>query len=403
MNPSPTCRTELLPFLNDSKLMTLWTLLPEARIVGGALRDTLAVQLFTDIDFASPLLPEQVEKRLKSAGIGVIPTGISHGTVTAIIPPRHFQITTLRRDITTDGRRAEVDFTRNWREDASRRDFTINAMSMTREGIVFDYFGGLSDLFEKRIRFVGNPMIRVVEDNLRILRFFRFFAKFDSKSLDTNTQNALSSVHLNFKLLSPERIFSEVFGIFEAPNPIAALEWMNQLGIISTLFPDGLNLAALRALMVRHAPRDAILRLAASLNENPSSFATRFNLSRTHRDRLSRLVMFQSPHPKDNDDTLRKLLVQSSVEDMILRTYLNGGTELFWTDLRLRIRSLRPPKFPLSGRDIIELGERNSKEIKNILRQVRVWWFESGCNAEPEECRKKALDLLRHFTDSPGI
>jgi poly(A) polymerase len=169
--------TGLPSFLAEPALAAVMAILPEARVVGGAVRDALAGRAVTEIDLATPRTPEQVTVALQEAGIRVVPTGIDHGTVTAVLGERSFEITTLRRDVETDGRHAVVAFTDDWRTDAARRDFTINAMSMARDGEVFDYFGGIADLRAGIVRFVGEPAIRIAEDHLRILRYFRFFAR----------------------------------------------------------------------------------------------------------------------------------------------------------------------------------------------------------------------------------
>ncbi len=158
------------PFQDDADLSRIWDALPSARVVGGAVRDALAGRLVADIDLAGPLLPDAATAALRAAGIRVVPTGLAHGTLTAVVDGRGFEITTLRRDVETDGRHARVAFTTDFRQDAARRDFTINAMSLGRDGSVFDYFGGIEDLRAGRVRFVGNPAERIAEDYLRILR-----------------------------------------------------------------------------------------------------------------------------------------------------------------------------------------------------------------------------------------
>ena len=170
------------PFLSDPALAAVMAALPEARVVGGAVRDTLADREVGEIDLATPRPPEQVTETLKAAGIRAVPTGLEHGTVTAVADGRGFEVTTLRRDVATDGRHAVVAFTDDWRSDAARRDFTINAMSLTRAGEVFDYFGGIADLGAGIVRFVGDPATRIAEDYLRILRYFRFFAGFGGRT-----------------------------------------------------------------------------------------------------------------------------------------------------------------------------------------------------------------------------
>ncbi len=170
--------------LADSGVQRLFAILPTARLVGGCVRDTLAGRPVADIDLATPLPPEDAAQTLTAAGIRVIPTGLAHGTVTALIDGRPYEITTLRRDLVTDGRHAEVAWTGDWREDAARRDFTMNAMSLAPDGTLHDYFGGAADLAAGRVRFVGDAATRVAEDYLRILRFFRFQARYGTGDPD---------------------------------------------------------------------------------------------------------------------------------------------------------------------------------------------------------------------------
>ncbi len=178
-------------FLADPAVVRVMTALPGARVVGGAVRDALAGREVADIDLATPMLPAEVAAALAKAGIRAVPTGLEHGTQTAVTNGRGFEVTTLRRDVATDGRRATVAFTTDWREDAARRDFTINAMSMTPDGTVFDYFGGLDDLRAGILRFVGDAATRVAEDYLRILRFFRFYARYGAGAPDSDAIAAI--------------------------------------------------------------------------------------------------------------------------------------------------------------------------------------------------------------------
>src|SRR5580704_12251193 len=212
--------SEAPAFLSEPSLAALLELLPEARIVGGAVRDTLLGRAFVDVDLASPLPPDAVMERLVNAHVKVVPTGLAHGTVAAVLPGRAVEITTLRRDVETDGRHAVVAFTDDWREDAARRDFTINAMSMARDGSVFDYFDGQNDLRAGRVRFVGDPARRIAEDYLRVLRFFRFFAWYGQVEPDAATTAALRDAVPGLTALSVERVWHEFSRILSAPDPV---------------------------------------------------------------------------------------------------------------------------------------------------------------------------------------
>ena len=182
MSEPPVQRIEPPAFLAEPMLAAVLAALPEARVVGGAVRDALAGRTVAEVDLATPRTPEQVQKSLQAAGIRIVPTGLDHGTVTAVANGRSFEVTTLRRDVETDGRHAVVVFTDDWRADAARRDFTINAMSLDRTGDLYDYFGGLGDLRAGILRFVGDPATRIAEDYLRILRYFRFYTRLCRRS-----------------------------------------------------------------------------------------------------------------------------------------------------------------------------------------------------------------------------
>ena len=206
-------------------------------MVGGSVRDGLTGRDVADVDLATPEVPEAVITALETAGLKAVPTGIKHGTVTAVSDHRAFEVTTLRRDVTTDGRHAEVAWTDDWEVDAARRDFTINAMSMTRDGAVFDYFGGRADLAAGRVRFVGEPAARIAEDYLRILRFFRFQARYGQQEPDHVTVAALRGGVDGLARLSPERVWSEFKRILVAPEPGRSIRLMQELGVLGAILP----------------------------------------------------------------------------------------------------------------------------------------------------------------------
>ena len=270
MTEAPARRLIPPAFLSEPALAALLDVLPEARIVGGAVRDTLAERNFIDVDLASPLPPDAVMRRLDAAGIKAVPTGLAHGTVTAVLPGRAVEITTLRRDVETDGRHAVVAFTDDWREDAARRDFTINALSMTRDGAVFDYFGGLEDLRAGRLRFVGDPAERVAEDYLRVLRFFRCFARYGGDDPDEATLAALRGGVPGLRTLSAERVWHELKRILAAPDPTASAILMDRLGVLAAVLPEDTDVAALSRLVARATPAGGIARPPASPISRPT-------------------------------------------------------------------------------------------------------------------------------------
>ncbi|HQT80239.1 MAG TPA: CCA tRNA nucleotidyltransferase [Rhodopila sp.] len=370
-------------FLNDIALVQVWDALPEARIVGGAVRDALADRPVADIDLATPRGPEAVMQALTAAGLRVVPTGLPHGTVTAVAGGRGFEITTLRRDVHTDGRHAVVAFTADWREDASRRDFTINAMSLTRDGTVFDYFGGAQDLAAGRVRFVGDAATRIQEDYLRILRYFRFFARYGGQEPDAATQAALVGGIPGLRILSIERVWTELRLILATPTPWAAIALMRRLGIWAAVLPEAT--AGPRP----DLPADPVLRLAALLTGDPLSLAARLKLSNDDRDRLVRLRATPSPRATDDDNALRRLLADHHRADLIGRTWLDDGPGAAL--LRERLHALPRPVFPLEGRDVVGLGVAPGPAVGNLLRAVRQWWLDGGCTATRNDCRAELV------------
>lgn len=373
-------------FLGEPALAAVLAALPEARVVGGAVRDTLANRPVTEVDLATPRVPAMVTETLLAAGIRSVPTGIEHGTVTAIVDSRGFEVTTLRRDVATDGRHAVVAFTDDWRADAARRDFTINAMSMTRRGEIFDYFDGISDLQAGIVRFVGDPVTRISEDYLRILRFFRFFARYASGLPDAAAIAAIRKGVPGLAGLSVERIWSELSRILSAPDPRAAIAWMDDLGVLGAILPEGTDPSALARLIDAGAPADPVLRLSALLTGDARLAAARLRLSAADRDRLVALRSGPVPDPADNDAALRRLLADVEPDLLIDRTWLAGGSAPEWAALRQRLVAETPPVFGLEGRDVLALGEPEGPRVGALLRAVRQWWLDGGCTAGRDAC-----------------
>ncbi len=389
MTEAPACRIDPPAFLAEPGLSALLDVLPQARVVGGSVRDTLAQRIPVDVDLASPSQPETVMQALTEAGVKVVPTGLAHGTVTAVLANRSVEITTLRRDVETDGRHAVVAFTVDWREDAARRDFTINAMSMTRDGAVFDYFGGVADLRAGRLRFVGDPGARVAEDYLRVLRFFRFFARYGAVAPDAATLAALRGGVPRLGSLSAERVWHELTLILSAPDPVAAVVLMDQLGVLVAVVPEGTDVAALARLVGRGAPVDALLRLAALLTGDLPTFAARLKLATAERDRLLALRTAPLATPENDDVTLRRLMADTPADVLVDRTWLSGGDGPEWRLLRDRLQAMPVPVFPLEGRDILALGISPGPRVGALLRSVRAWWLAGGCVADADACRSE--------------
>jgi poly(A) polymerase len=361
-------------FLADPALGNVWDVLPEARVVGGAVRDALAARAVVDIDLATTRPPTDTMAALRQAGVKVVPTGLGHGTVTAVVDGRGFEITTLRRDVETDGRHAVVAFTEDWRLDASRRDFTINAMSMARDGTLFDYFEGTADLQAGRVRFVGDPATRIAEDYLRILRFFRFYARYGRVPPDPATLAALRNGIPGLSRLSVERVWMELRRILAAPNPEEAVGLMARLGIWNAVLPEAPAVSRLAGL-----PADPVLRLAAMLTGDPLALAIRLKVSNDDRERLVRLLA--TPSPAGTDADLRRSLADHLPADLIDRAWLDGAE-----DTRRRLSKMARPVFPLEGRDVLSIGISPGPHVGALLREVRQWWLDGGCVADRAAC-----------------
>jgi poly(A) polymerase len=378
VSEAPTLRIPPPPFLAEPALAAVLAALPEARLVGGCVRDALAGLPVADIDLATPRRPEAVAAALRAAGLKASPTGIAHGTITAISAHRGFEVTTLRRDVATDGRRAVVAYTEDWREDAARRDFTINAMFMTREGEVFDYFGGVADLRAGRVRFVGDPATRIAEDYLRILRFFRFWARYGRGEPDAAAVAAIAAAVPGLARLSAERVWSELKRILAAPDPRAAVDLMARLGVLAAVIPEGAAPERLAALAASGAPEDALLRLAALLGGDATAFAARLKLSKAERERLLAMRAASAPPVDADDATLRRALAEWPRAVVIDRVWLAGGDRA----LLSRLAAMPPPEFPLRGRDLRRAGVPAGPEVGRLLRELRAWWLATGCSGD---------------------
>jgi poly(A) polymerase len=347
------------------------------RYVGGAVRDELLGMTVSDVDLATRLRPEDVISRLEAAKIKAVPTGIEHGTVTAVSDGHAFEVTTLRRDVSTDGRRATVAFTDDWKEDAARRDFTINALSVDpRTGEIFDYFGGLEDLKGRHIRFIGDPLQRIAEDHLRILRFFRFHARFGSGEPDSSALDACTRRANDLMALSRERIADELLKLLGLPDPSNTVGIMLQRGILKPVLPEiePERLCDLEALIAteRRAGIEALglRRLAALLPrdaEVAEAIGARLKLSNRARKRL---VCAADPEPYSSREELAYRVGSECAVDRLL---LAGRAE----DARA-IAAWHPPRLPISGGALIERGLPEGPIVARTLRQIEERWLEAG-------------------------
>ncbi len=357
-----------------------------ARYVGGAVRDTLLGKDIHDIDLATPLVPHEVIDRCREAGIRTVPTGIDHGTVTAILPGGPVEITTLRRDVSTDGRRATVAFAQEWREDAARRDFTINALYAHPDTLeVEDYFGGLDDLDTRRVRFIGDAGERIREDHLRILRYFRFQARFGD-AVDPEAIAACAALAHTLKGLSRERVASELLGILALPDPVATVELMAQHGVLAVILPEAHErerkaLAALVAFEEQSGVAgDPVRRLAAllpPLRSIAEAVSARLRLSRAQRSRL----VCAAERREDDADNPRALAYREGIASARDRLLIAGAGIS-------ALEGWSVPELPLKGGEIVARGVGAGPEVARILRSVEAAWVSEGF---PDRARVVAL------------
>ena len=365
-----------------------------ARYVGGAVRDTLLGKDIHDIDIATPLLPAEVIDRCRNAGIRTVPTGIDHGTVTAILPDGPVEITTLRQDISTDGRRATVAFAKDWREDAARRDFTINALYAHPETLeISDYFEGLEDLEKGRVRFIGDAAERIREDHLRILRYFRFQARFGD-ALDDEAVTACRELAQTLKGLSRERVAMELLAILALPDPSPTVALMKETGVLEVILPEARarETECLHRLVETESreaiPGDPVRRLAALLPPIASvaeSVAARLRLSRQQR---SRLVC--AAERKDTDaQKPAGLAYYEGLEGARDRLLLQGHGIA-------ALAGWETPELPLKGGEIVERGVAKGPQVAKTLQAVERRWVEEGF---PD--RARVMQLLEEELASP--
>ena len=348
-----------------------------ARVVGGAVRDTLLDIPVSDLDIATPLDPQEVMRRLQGAGIKVIPTGLAHGTITAVSSGTVVEVTTLRRDVETDGRRATVAFTDDWKEDAARRDFTINALYADLQSEqVHDYFGGLADLAARHVRFIGDPLRRIAEDHLRILRFFRFLARFgdtpDPESLDACTARAN-----DLMALSRERIADELLKLVVAKDAVRVIALMLERGIFRPVLPEIVSVERFARVGVLEAAAeltpDPIRRLAALLPADAAiaeSVGARLKLSNVQRKRLV------SATDDDLMGSPRSAAYRLGRDEAIDRLFLFDAARA--VDAARDLTGWDIPRLPLSGGALIQRGLTKGPDVARALRAVETQWVAEG-------------------------
>jgi len=360
----------------------------EGRIVGGTVRNTLMGLPVSDVDIATPAEPEAVVAACASAGLVTVPTGLEHGTVTVIAAHTPIEVTTLRRDVTTDGRRATVAFTADWAEDARRRDFTFNALYCDATGRLHDHVGGYPDLVARRVRFIGDADRRIAEDYLRILRFFRFHASYATGSPDPVAMAACARGLGGIGRLSAERIRAELVKLLVAPGAVGAVRAMEEIGLLPLLLGAAPRPGTMEAIVEAEAwagtPPDAMLRLAAlaiATADDIPRLTQRLRLSNDERKALLVVDLPSVARLGHIDGRQARRIVYRNGADVARRLALTlaaiaPGRQPEARCLLETSRTWQPPRLPVSGRDAIELGLKPGPGIGAVIGELEAWWLE---------------------------
>lgn len=393
------------PLLREPRLREVLSLLDgesgATRIVGGAVRDALLGRPVTDADLATRLVPAEVVARVEAGGLKAVPTGIEHGTVTVIAGGQPVEVTTLRCDVETDGRRAVVRFTDDWTADARRRDFTMNALYCDMGGDVFDPLGGLADVKEGRVRFIGDAEERIREDYLRILRFFRFFAWYGSGRPDPRGLKACAKLKSGISSLSAERVWAELKRLLKAPDPSRALLWMRTTEVLRKALPESWGIDAIHRLVAAEKSEgwdpDPLLRLEAVLPPHRAridALSERLRLSRAEAARLHSWADAPEPDPAMSQPHLDQVLYRTARQGTLdrLRHALARELDQNHPDAAQKLRLLigyaeawTRPQFPVSGKDLVARGAEPGTEVGRRLRELEERWVESGFTLRRED------------------
>ncbi|KAB2685400.1 MULTISPECIES: CCA tRNA nucleotidyltransferase [Brucella/Ochrobactrum group] len=385
----------------------------EARVVGGAVRNTLLGSKVSDVDLATTHLPQETVRLAKEAGFKPVPTGIEHGTITVVVQGHPFEVTTLRQDVETDGRHAKVAFGTDWKADAERRDFTINALYMTADGTIIDDVGGLADIESRTLRFIGDAEQRIREDYLRILRFFRFFAWYGSGRPEADGLRASARLKDGLAQLSAERVWAELKKLLSAPDPSRALLWMRQGGVLNLILPESekWGIDAIHGLVRTEADlgwqADPLLRLASIVPPDSvrmEEMGKRLKMSNAERARLEAWARADAVKPELSEQALKKTIYRGSkqaVLDRIRLAYAAARADAAGSDdamiraggfARLLDAAERydAPVFPVTGSDLLALGIEKGPGLGEVLRSLETFWIDSGFSLD----RAALLDKL---------
>jgi poly(A) polymerase len=368
----------------------------EARVVGGAVRNALLSIPIGDVDIATTALPDEVIRRAKAAGIKSVPTGIDHGTVTLVVDAQPFEVTTLREDTETFGRKARVAFGRDWVGDAHRRDFTMNALSVGPDGVVHDYVGGLDDIAARRVRFIGDPNERIEEDYLRILRFFRIHAAFGGGEVDRAGYLACIRARSGLASLSAERVRTEILKLLVADGAIGAVEAMTDGGLSQAIFggvvytgPFSAMIAVERALSLKGDPIRRLAGLAVAVTEDARRLATRLRLSNAEAKRLDSMGhRWWRLGGMDEARAKRRLyrLGEDAYRDRVMLAWARAGDDadsLPWRELVTLPQRFHAPKFPLRAADFIARGIAEGPLLGHVLTLAEDAWLAADFPLDP--------------------
>jgi len=370
-----------------------------ARFVGGCVRDAILGRTVTDIDIATPDRPANVIDKLKAAGIKSVPTGIEHGTVTAIVAHQPFEITTLRRDVETDGRHAVVAYTDDWQEDAARRDFTMNAIYCDADGVLFDPESGLPDIAARHVRFVGDPVRRIEEDALRILRFYRFMAQLEFGDVEGAGDAACQAADAMLEGLSGERIAREMYKLLASREPVPILQSMYDGAILPHVLATDGDLKRLKGLCDLEQELDLIdpvRRLGALAGD--TNVGMRWRLSNADQARLAAMSSvpdgFSSAMTQED---LRGALYhhgRDGVIDWILLEWADDPSQSGWSSHFAAALVWQETSLPIKGQDVLDLGIEPGPRVGEIVRDLEIWWIDGDFTAARDQCLAKLREII---------
>jgi len=384
------------PWLTEAPLGELLAVLDgdgeEARVVGGAVRNALIGEPHGDIDIATTAPPAEVVRRVAAAGFKAVPTGIEHGTVTVVAAGRPFEVTTLREDVETFGRRAKVAFGRDWRRDAERRDFTINALSASRDGTIHDYVGGLADIAARRVRFIGDAAARIAEDYLRVLRFFRFHAAYGEGAPDPEGVAACVGGRAGLDRLSRERVRMEMLKLLRAKHAVPALAVMTETGLLEQVLGSVPQLASFANMIKLEAalalPADPVRRLGAlavAVTEDAERLRERLRLANSEHERLASMAEgwwhISSAWGEREGRVLLYRLGRERFTDRVLLAWTRspqGAADERWQALARLPQRWTPPSFPLRAADFLARGVPKGPRLGAALAAAEEAWIAAG-------------------------